>query len=101
MTGTIGVCDISVISGTLICIADQKRNWSTGSLSFKNSGKDLHQIAFLTGSCITALTGLSPVKKNLDIFFTERKTCGTAVENGTDGLAVRFSPGGNHEFFSE
>ena len=80
---------------------DQKRNWSTGSLSFKNSGKDLHQISFLTGSCITALTGLSPVKKNLDIFFAERKTCGTAVENGTDSLAVRFSPGGNHEFFSE
>ena len=101
MTGAVGVCNISVIPGTLVGIADQKRNRCAGSFSFKNSGKDLHQISFLTGSCITALTGLSPVKKNLDIFFAERKTCGTAVENGTDSLAVRFSPGGNHEFFSE
>ena len=88
MTGTVGICDISVISGTLIGIADQKRDWCAGSPSFKNSGKDLYQISLLAGSCITALTGLSPVKKNLDIFFAERKACGTAVENCTDSLAV-------------
>ena len=88
MARTVNIHNIAVVMGTLVCIADQKRNRSTGSLSLKNSGKDLHQISFFTGSCITALTGLSPVKKNLDIFFAERKTCGTAVENGTDSLAV-------------
>ena len=101
MTGTVGVCDISVISGTLVGIADQKRNWCAGSPSLKNSGKDLYQISLLAGSCITALTWLSPVKKNLDIFFTEREACRAAVENRTDSFAMRFSPGGNYEFFSE
>ena len=101
MTGTVGICDISVISGTLIGIADQKRDWCAGSFSLKNSGKDLNQISFLTGSCVAALAGFPPVKKNLDIFLAEREARRAAVENRTDGLAMRFTPGGNYEFFSE
>ena len=101
MTGAVGVCNISVIPGTLVGIADQKRNRCAGSFSFKNSGKDFNQIPFFTGSCVAALAGFPPVKKNLDIFLAERKTCGAAVENCTDSIAMRLSPGSNYEFFSE
>ena len=37
MSGTIGICDISVVSGALICISYHQRNWSSGGFALKDT----------------------------------------------------------------
>ena len=59
--------DLTVVFGTLILIAYQHGNRRSGCLSFKNTGEDLNLIIFLSGCGDLRLTGLPPVKKNLDI----------------------------------
>ena len=99
MSRAIGICDVSIIPGTLVCVADQKRNRGSGGFSLENARKDLDQIAFLKGGFVTNLTGFTEVKKNLDILLAEGKSGRTAVKNSTDRLYLRFAPGGNYDFY--
>ena len=65
MTRAVGVSKISIIPGTLVCVAYHERDRSSGGFSLKNSGEDFYQIPFLAGSCITTLPGFTPVEKSL------------------------------------
>ena len=101
MPRAVGICDISIIPGTLVCIFYHQGDGSAGSFPLEDSGKDFYEIALFTGRGITALAGFSSVKKNLDIFLAERKACRTSVHNSSKCLAVGFPPGGDCKFISK
>ena len=95
MSRTIGVSDVAVIPGTLVCVSDYELDRSSGCFSLKDTREDLYKIAFLTCGGVAALTRLTAVKEFLDIFFVERKTGRAAVYDSSESLAMGFSPGGN------
>ena len=50
VSGSETVFQITVVSGSLGSIADQKRNWCSRSFSIKNAGQDLNCVRFFSGS---------------------------------------------------
>ena len=101
MTRAVGVSKISIIPGTLVCVAYHERDRSSGGFSLKNSGEDFYQIPFLAGSCITTLAGFAPIEKFLDIFFIKRKTGWASVYDSSKSFAVRFAPGRDSKVISK
>ena len=101
MSRTVGVCNISVVSGALVSVSHHQRNGGAGSFTFKNAGKDLDQVSLFAGSGITALTRFSSVKENLDIVFREREAGRTSVYYSSKGFSVGFAPGGYFKFISK
>ena len=101
MPGTVCICDIPVVTGTLVFVIYDHGNGSTSGLSLKDTGEDFHLISFFAGCGIAALPGFPAVQINLNLFFCQGKSCGTAVHNNAQSLSVRFSPGCDNKFFSK
>ena len=78
MAGTVILCNLAVICGDLGGIADHQGDGSTGSLSVKDTGQNLHLIGFFTLCSDSTGAGFTAIQIFLNIFFGERKSGGTA-----------------------
>ena len=101
MSGSVGTGYISVIPGTLVCVAHHKGDGSSCRLPLKHAGKDLHQIAFLTCGCIPALPRFSPVQVFLDIFLRKRQPRRTSVDHRAQRFPVGLAPGRDRKLSSK
>ena len=97
MAGTVILCNLAVICGDLGGIADHQGDGSTGGLSVKDTGQNLHLIGFFTLCSDSTGAGFTAIQIFLNLFFGERKSGGTAVHDDTQCLSVGFSPGSDLE----
>ena len=88
MTGPVGICNIAVITGTLVLIKDRHGDRRSGGPALKDTGENFDLIPFLSCGGIRTLSGFSPVKIFLYVILCEGQACGTAVNNGSQSLAV-------------
>ena len=100
MSRTIIRCDLGIISGTLLFIKYDQRNWGAGGLSFKYAGQDLYCIIFTAWGGIAVLTRFSAVQEFLNILFTQRNTGRTSIYNNPESFSMGFSPGRDLKMFS-
>jgi len=98
---TVGVGDVSVVSGTLVCVSDHEGDWSPGCFAFEYAGEDFNEVAFFAGGSVSALSRFPSVEEDLNVFFAEGQSCRTAVNNCSEGFSMGFAPGGDFEFISE
>ena len=92
MSRAIIIGDFTVIMRTLVGIFYHKGNRSTGSLSFKDTGKNFHAVCLLS-MAVNGTVLVPAVKISLNILFTKRKSGRASVYHNTDAFSMRFSPG--------
>ena len=68
MSGPEQLCNVAIVPGTLILIADKQGDGRTRGLPFKNSGEDLYGVSLVSLCCVFTLTGSAPVEELLDLF---------------------------------
>ena len=100
-TSTVTGSQIAVIPGALIFIGNQKGDGGSGGFSLKDTGQDLYGIGFSAGRCKAALPRFPAIQKDLDIFLTERKSGGAAIDHRPHSPAVGFPPGGYCKIFAK
>lgn len=76
MAGTVILCNLAVICGDLGGIADHQGDGSTGGLSVKDTGQNLHLIGFFTLCSDSTGAGFTAIQIFLNLFFGERKSGG-------------------------
>ena len=101
MSRTIIIGDFAVVVRALVGIFYHKGNRSTGSLSFKDTGKNFHAVCLLSHGGKTGLSWFPAVKISLNILFTKRKSGRASVYYNTDAFSMRFSPGCNFKQVSK
>ena len=101
MSGAEQLCNIAVIAGALILIANEKRDRSPGGFSLEYTGEYLYRICLISLCCIFALPGFPAVKKLLDVVFAKCEPGGTAVYHNTDTRAMGFTPCCYAEYFAK
>ena len=70
MSGTVTVFNFTVISGTLVLIVDNDRDWCAGCLTLENTGENLGSVALISLRCKFTLARFPSVELFLYIFFT-------------------------------
>ena len=102
MTGAEEVLELRIIFAVLVAVADEHTYGSAGAFSFKDSGKDLHCVAFFAERGTRRfIPRATPVKFALDKFKVDFHTGGHPVDHSADGGTVGFPEGGDFEKSSE
>ena len=92
---------MGIVGRLSIVIANHQVDGHAGGLIFKNSGKYFYRISLLPLGHDGTLSG--PPSLHLMGYegFIYSKSCGTAINDHTNGRAVRLAIGGYSEYFTE
>jgi len=95
VSGAIEIPQIIVGGAVGVCILDEKGNGRPGGLSLKNAGQDGYTVCLASWRSGRQTARPAPVQFDLDVRIRQVQTWRAAIDNGTDGRAVGFSPGGH------
>ncbi len=90
-----GLDDVAVVLAALVGVADQQADGRAGGLALEHAGQDLDKVFFLALRDVARSAGLAAVEIGLDVLGRQRHARRAAVDDGTDGRAVRLAEGGD------
>ena len=101
MAGSKLPCDVAVILGSLVLVADQHGYWRAGRHALENAGQDFNPVILAALRDKAALPRLAPVKIGLDQVFGQWHARRHAIDNAANAGAVAFTKAGEGKKGSE